>query len=133
MSEFSKGRSNRDAALYLADSLDTEGCRESEGLPPRGLTQRRRHARQPEEIEGNLRTLGQSDAVAIAEFPDDETGLRVNLAGAMQGYVRGETLRAFIEEEFQQGYRLDILGVKNTLAGQRWISASKRPCVVTPK
>src|ERR1700739_4376215 len=33
-------------------------------------------------------TLGQYDAVAIGEFPDDETALRVSLAGAMQDYVR---------------------------------------------
>jgi len=47
-------------------------------------------------------TLGQYDAVAIGEFPDDEAALRINLAGAMQGYIRGETLRAFTEEEFRK-------------------------------
>ncbi len=47
-------------------------------------------------------TLGQYDAVVITEFPDDETGLKVGLAAAMQGYVRGETLRAFTEEEFRR-------------------------------
>jgi len=47
-------------------------------------------------------TLGQYDAVAIGEFSDDEAGLRVNLAGAMQGFVRSETLRAFTEEEFRK-------------------------------
>jgi uncharacterized protein with GYD domain len=45
-------------------------------------------------------TLGQYDAVAISEFPNDETGFKVNLVGAMQGYIRSETLRAFSEEEF---------------------------------
>lgn len=47
-------------------------------------------------------TLGQYDAVAIAEFNDDEAGLKLSLAGAMQGYVRSETLRAFTEEEFRK-------------------------------
>ena len=47
-------------------------------------------------------TLGQYDAIIIVEFPNDEAGLKVNLAGAMQGYVRGETLRAFTEEEFRK-------------------------------
>jgi len=55
---------------------------------------------------GNLKaiywTLGQYDALAIIEFPNDETGLKVNLAGAMQGYIRTETLRAFSEEEFRK-------------------------------
>jgi len=47
-------------------------------------------------------TLGRY-AVAIGEFPGDEAGLlRVNLAGAMQGYVRSETMRAFTEEEFRK-------------------------------
>ena len=47
-------------------------------------------------------TLGKYDAVAIGEFSDDEAGLRVNLAGAMKGYIRSETLRAFTEEEFRK-------------------------------
>jgi uncharacterized protein with GYD domain len=47
-------------------------------------------------------TLGQYDAVAISEFKDDEAGLKVNLAGAMQGYIRSESLRAFTEEEFRK-------------------------------
>ena len=47
-------------------------------------------------------TFGQYDAVALSEFRDDETALRVGIAGAMQGYVRGETLRAFTQEEFSK-------------------------------
>jgi uncharacterized protein with GYD domain len=47
-------------------------------------------------------TLGQYDAVAISEFKDDEAGLKINLAGAMQGYIRSESLRAFTEEEFRK-------------------------------
>lgn len=47
-------------------------------------------------------TLGQYDAIVISEFPNDETGLRVSLTGAMQGYIRSETLRAFTEEEFRK-------------------------------
>lgn len=47
-------------------------------------------------------TLGQYDAVAIGEFSDDEAGLRVNLPGAMQGFVRSEIPRAFTEEEFRK-------------------------------
>lgn len=46
-------------------------------------------------------TLGQYDAVAISEFPNDAS-LKVNLAGAMQGYIRSETLQAFTEEEFRK-------------------------------
>ncbi|HLZ42203.1 MAG TPA: GYD domain-containing protein [Candidatus Sulfotelmatobacter sp.] len=47
-------------------------------------------------------TLGQYDAVAIGELTEGAAGLRVNLAGAMQGYIRSETLQAFTEEEFRK-------------------------------
>ena len=45
-------------------------------------------------------TLGQYDMIAIAEIPDDETVAKLSLAVSSQGGVRGETLRAFTEEEF---------------------------------
>jgi uncharacterized protein with GYD domain len=47
-------------------------------------------------------TMGQYDAVAIGEFPDDETAFRVGVAGAVQGFIRAETLRAFTEDEFRK-------------------------------
>lgn len=40
--------------------------------------------------------------MTIAEFPDDETVARSALAGGSQGFVRGETLRAFTEEEYRK-------------------------------
>jgi uncharacterized protein with GYD domain len=46
-------------------------------------------------------TLGQYDAVAVLEFPDDEAAARSALAAGSQGYTRGETLRAFTEEEYR--------------------------------
>jgi uncharacterized protein with GYD domain len=47
-------------------------------------------------------TMGQYDLVTIAEFPDDATVARAGLAGASQGFVRAETLRAFTEEEYRK-------------------------------
>jgi len=44
-------------------------------------------------------TLGEYDAVAISEAPDDETATRLLLATGMQGNVRTATMRAFSEEE----------------------------------
>jgi uncharacterized protein with GYD domain len=44
-------------------------------------------------------TMGRYDAVAIAEAPDDATMARIALAGASQGFLRTETMRAFTEEE----------------------------------
>lgn len=47
-------------------------------------------------------TMGQFDAVAISEAPDDETYARVMLAIAAGGAIRSETLRAFTEEEYRR-------------------------------
>jgi uncharacterized protein with GYD domain len=44
-------------------------------------------------------TMGQYDAVAIVEAPDDATIARLALAGASQGFLRTETMRAFTTEE----------------------------------
>jgi uncharacterized protein with GYD domain len=52
--------------------------------------------------KGFYLTTGQYDAVAIAEFPDDETMAKATLAGGTQGFVRSETLRAFTEDEYRK-------------------------------
>ena len=46
--------------------------------------------------------LGEYDAVAIIEAPDDETVARASLAIGSQGNVRIETLRAFKEDEYRK-------------------------------
>ena len=47
-------------------------------------------------------TMGQYDAVAIAEAPNDETMAKLALTGASQGYLRTETMRAFTEDEINK-------------------------------
>jgi uncharacterized protein with GYD domain len=47
-------------------------------------------------------TLGQYDAIAIAELPDDETAATFSLSLGAQGNVRSETLRAFSEAEYRK-------------------------------
>ena len=42
------------------------------------------------------------DVVVVSEAPDDETAVRMALAGAMPGNVKSETLRAFPAEEFMK-------------------------------
>lgn len=44
-------------------------------------------------------TMGRYDLVAIVEAPNDETMARLVLAGASQGFLRTETMRAFTPEE----------------------------------
>ncbi len=46
-------------------------------------------------------TLGQYDAIAISEAPDDKTAATLLLAIGSQGNVRTETLRAFTEDEYR--------------------------------
>lgn len=46
--------------------------------------------------------MGQYDAVAIAEAPDDETMTKISLSLSAQGNVRSETLRAFTEDEYRK-------------------------------
>ena len=50
-------------------------------------------------------TLGQYDAVAVIEAPDDATYATVILSIASQGNVRSTTLKAFSEEESTQVMR----------------------------
>lgn len=54
------------------------------------------------ELKAFYLTMGQYDAVVIAELPDDTAGARLALALGAQGNVRTETLRALTEEEFRR-------------------------------
>ena len=54
------------------------------------------------ELKGFYMTMGRYDLVAIVEAPNAETALKANLATAMKGNVRTETLTAFPEEEYQK-------------------------------
>jgi uncharacterized protein with GYD domain len=53
-------------------------------------------------LKGFYVTLGQYDGVLIAEFPNDEAAARLSLATGALGNVRGETMRAFTEEEYRK-------------------------------
>jgi uncharacterized protein with GYD domain len=46
--------------------------------------------------------VGQYDAVAICEAPNDETMAKLALIIGMQGSVRTESLRAFPEDEYRK-------------------------------
>jgi uncharacterized protein with GYD domain len=54
------------------------------------------------EIKGFYSTMGQYDAVVVAELPDDATAARVAFAVGSQGNVRTETLKAFSEAEYRK-------------------------------
>jgi len=46
--------------------------------------------------------MGQYDAVAISEAPDDHTIAKLALAACGRGNVHTETFRAFTEEEAEE-------------------------------
>jgi uncharacterized protein with GYD domain len=50
-------------------------------------------------LVGYYLTMGQYDAVAISEAPDDRTIAKLALAAGARGNVRTETMRAFTDEE----------------------------------
>jgi uncharacterized protein with GYD domain len=53
-------------------------------------------------LVGYYLTMGQYDAVAISEAPDDYTIAKLALAAGARGNVRTETVRAFTDEEAKQ-------------------------------
>ena len=53
-------------------------------------------------LVGYYLTMGQYDAVAISDAPDDQTIAKLALAAGARGNVRTETMRAFTEEEARQ-------------------------------
>ena len=53
-------------------------------------------------LESFYLTLGQYDAVSIADLPDDATLATFLLKTASQGNVRTSTLRAFGESEYEE-------------------------------
>ena len=54
------------------------------------------------ELKAFYLTMGQYDAVAIIEAPNDETVAKLALATGSMGTVRTETLRAFSEDEYRK-------------------------------
>jgi uncharacterized protein with GYD domain len=53
-------------------------------------------------LKGFYLTMGQYDAIGIVELPNDEALAKVALSVASRGAIRGETLRAFTEEEYRK-------------------------------
>jgi uncharacterized protein with GYD domain len=54
------------------------------------------------ELKAFYLTFGRYDAVALAEYPNDEAAAKAVLTVASAGNVTGETLRAFTEEEYRK-------------------------------
>jgi uncharacterized protein with GYD domain len=78
-----------------------QGIRNVKGTPDR----QRQAMQRAEQAGGKLTiymTMGEYDAVAIMEAPDDQAVMRAQLALGAEGNVRTTTLKAVSREEFEQ-------------------------------
>jgi uncharacterized protein with GYD domain len=51
------------------------------------------------EIKHVYYTMGQYDAISVAEYPSDETCMQAVMAAGKSGFITTQTLRAFTAEE----------------------------------
>jgi uncharacterized protein with GYD domain len=87
-------------ATYVAFLRYTQKAREAiKDSPARREAARKLFASAGATLKHVYITMGRYDAVAIAEAPDDATMARMALAGASQGFIQTETMRAFTEQE----------------------------------
>ena len=70
--------------------------------PERLDAARQAYKRAGGELKAFYLTIGQYDAVAIAELPDDTALAKMLLSLGALGNVRTQTLRAFTEAEFRK-------------------------------
>lgn len=79
-----------------------EGMRTIKDGPARLEEAREMLRSQGAELKDFYFTLGEYDAVAVVEAPDDQTVARMSLAIGARGTSRTQTLRAFSEEEYRK-------------------------------
>jgi uncharacterized protein with GYD domain len=76
-----------------------QGVKTFKDLPQRLDETRRAGEAVGARLIGFYLTMGQYDAIAISEAPDDAAVARLALAAGARGNVKTETLRAFTEDE----------------------------------
>jgi uncharacterized protein with GYD domain len=90
-------------ATYLVlFNLTEQGVKEIKSAPDRIRRNAEATAARGAKVVSWYLTMGQFDAAAIIEAPDDETLAGGLLALGAQGNVRTTTLRAFSLDEFQK-------------------------------
>lgn len=88
------------AATYVVLLNYTEqGIANFKGMPDRLKAAEQAFAQAGGKLISYHLTLGQYDAVTIAEFPDDAAAAKAVIAQAGLGNVRTTTLRAFTRQE----------------------------------
>lgn len=79
-----------------------DGIKNMEASPDRLDDARSLAASKGGEITDFYLTLGQYDAVYVAEFPDDESYTQFAIDVSAAGAVGTETLKAFTEDEYRE-------------------------------
>jgi len=88
---------------YIALLLYTQqGITDAKNGPARLDAAKEAYRRAGGELKAFYMTMGQYDAVAIAELPDDATAARLVLGIAAQGNLRTETMKAYPEAEYRK-------------------------------
>lgn len=79
-----------------------QGIKQIKGSPGRHEAGKRALEAAGARVKAFYMVMGQYDAVAIWEAPDDETVAKLALSVESKGDVRFEILRAFTEEEYRK-------------------------------
>jgi len=79
-----------------------QGITDAKNGPARLDAAKEAYRRAGGELKAFYMTMGQYDAVAIAELPDDATAARLVLGIAAQGNLRTETMKAYPEAEYRK-------------------------------
>ena len=88
--------------LYISlINYTQQGIENMKDGPDRLETARRAIENAGGELTAFFLTMGQYDAVAITELPNDEVAATVVLAVAGQGNISTQTMRAFSEDEYR--------------------------------
>jgi uncharacterized protein with GYD domain len=83
-------------------SFTQEGVKNIKDSPARLDAAKKAFQSMGAELKEFYLTLGQYDAVTIAEAPDEETGTKLLLMIGSQGNIRTETFRAYTEDEYRK-------------------------------
>jgi uncharacterized protein with GYD domain len=79
----------------------TQGIKNIKDSPSRLDAAKQGYQAMGAELKQFYLTMGQYDAVVIADAPDEETVAKLALTIGAVGAIRTETLRAFTEEEYR--------------------------------
>jgi uncharacterized protein with GYD domain len=90
------------SSYVMLFKFSDQGIQKVEESPARVEAARRLCRELGGEVKHFYGLMGRYDTLFVLEAPDDQTAARIGAAIGKQGNVRGETLRAFPEDEYRQ-------------------------------